>query len=42
VDAKTGLRVEAVSLASVLGKITEARDVFDAETQGGQLDPDCP
>jgi hypothetical protein len=31
-NSKTGRPVDAVSLASVLGKITQARALFDPET----------
>ena len=36
-NTKTGRIVDAVSLASLLGKITEARELFDAEPTKGPL-----
>ena len=41
-NAKTGLPLDTVSLASLLGKVMEARDLFDAETDGNPLHPESP
>jgi hypothetical protein len=39
---RAGCPLDAVSLASVLGKILEARDRFDPETDGRPSDPESP
>ena len=39
---RTARPVDAVSLAGLLGKTREARDLFDAETEGVPPHPDSP